>query len=142
MSCPDVKPALTSAAVVAHDPLLSVLDVARIDQVGPAYPTLCNYMSDPLIFAVNRQVWDSLDEKHQQILRETAVEAGQWEIAMTREQESDRLAAIKERGVQVTELTDAQHQAFVEATAPVHEEWIEPIGEALVEAARDAIESR
>lgn len=142
MSWADAKPALTSGAVDGQENPLSVFDVARIDQVGQEYLTLWNYMNDPLIFAVNRQVWDSLDEEQQQILRETAREAGAWEIAMTREQEGERLAAIKERGVQVTELTDAQHLAFVEATASVHDDWIGQIGEPLVEAARDAIESR
>jgi len=121
---------------------LSVFDVARIDQVGQEHLTLWNYMNDPLIFAVNRQVWDSLDEADREILRETAVEAGQWEIAMTREEESERLAAIKERGVTVTELSDDQHQAFVDATASVHDAWVPQIGEDIVEAARAAIEVR
>ncbi len=119
-----------------------MFDVARIDQVGQEHLTLWNYMNDPLIFAVNRQVWESLDEGDREILREAAVEAGQWEIAMTREQESERLAAIQERGVTVTELTDAQYQAFVAATESVHDEWVPQIGEAIVEAARSAVESR
>lgn len=142
MSWADAKPALTSGAVDGQENPLSVFDVARIDQVGQEHLTLWNYMNDPLIFAVNRQVWDSLDEAQQQILRETAIEAGEWEIAMTREQESERLAAIQERGVEVTELSDDQLQAFVDATRSVHDDWVSQIGEALVEAAQADIESR
>ncbi|SDN63033.1 tripartite ATP-independent transporter solute receptor, DctP family [Halomonas shengliensis] len=142
MSWADAKPALTTGAVDGQENPLSVFDVARIDQVGQEHLTLWNYMNDPLIFAVNRQVWESLDEGDREILREAAVEAGQWEIAMTREQESERLAAIQERGVTVTELTDAQYQAFVAATESVHDEWVPQIGEAIVEAARSAVESR
>ncbi|MCG6658228.1 DctP family TRAP transporter solute-binding subunit [Halomonas campisalis] len=142
MSWTDAQPALTTGAVDGQENPLSVFDVARIDQVGQEYLTLWNYMNDPLIFAVNQRVWDSLTEEQQQILRETAVEAGQWEIAMTREEESERLADIQERGVQVTELTEAQHQAFVNATASVHDKWIPRIGQELVEVARQAIESR
>ena len=110
--------------------------------MGQEHLTLWNYMNDPLIFAVNQRVWDSLSEEHREILRETAVEAGEWEIAMTREQESERLAAIQERGVQVTELTEEQHAAFVNATRSVHDKWIPRIGPELVEAARQAIEAR
>ncbi|ERS84784.1 DctP family TRAP transporter solute-binding subunit [Halomonas sp. PBN3] len=142
MSWADAKPALTTGAVDGQENPLSVFDVARIDQVGQEHLTLWNYMNDPLIFAVNRQVWESLDEGDREILREAAVEAGQWEIAMTREQESERLAAIQERGVTVTELTDAQYQAFVDATQSVRDEWVPQVGEAIVEAARSAVESR
>ncbi|MCE9683891.1 DctP family TRAP transporter solute-binding subunit [Halomonas alkalisoli] len=142
MSWTDAQPALTTGAVDGQENPLSVFDVARIDQVGQEYLTLWNYMNDPLIFAVNQRIWDSLDEEDREILRETAIEAGEWEIAMTREEESERLAAIQERGVQVTELTEEQHRAFVNATASVHDKWIPRIGKELVEAARAAIEAR
>ncbi|MDI5987153.1 DctP family TRAP transporter solute-binding subunit [Halomonas sp. M4R5S39] len=142
MSWTDAQPALTTGAVDGQENPLSVFDVARIDQVGQEYLTLWNYMNDPLIFAVNQRVWESLDEADREILRETAVEAGEWEIAMTREEESARLADIQERGVNVTELTDDQHQAFVDATREVHDKWIPRIGEEIVEAARAAIDGR
>ena len=136
MSWADAKPALTTGAVDGQENPLSVFDVARIDQVGQEYLTLWNYMNDPLVFAVNQQVWDSLSAEERTLLREAAEEAGAWEIAMTREQEPERLAAIKDRGVTVTELDEAQHQAFVEATESVHDEWVPRIGSEIVEAAR------
>lgn len=142
MSWTDAQPALTTGAVDGQENPLSVFDVARIDQVGQEYLTLWNYMNDPLIFAVNQRVWDSLSEEHREILRETALEAGQWEITMTREEESERLADIQARGVEVTELTEAQHSAFVSATASVHEKWVPRIGQELVDTAREAIEAR
>ncbi|NOG31871.1 DctP family TRAP transporter solute-binding subunit [Halomonas sp. TBZ9] len=142
MSWTDAQPALTTGAVDGQENPLSVFDVARIDQVGQEYLTLWNYMNDPLIFAVNQSVWQSLSEEHQTLLRETAEEAGAWEIAMTREEESERLAAIQERGVTVTKLTDDQYQRFVDATQSVYEKWVPRIGEGLVEDAREAVESR
>lgn len=142
MSWADAKPALTTGAVDGQENPLSVFDVARIDQVGQEYLTLWNYMNDPLIFAVNQRVWESLSEEEREVLRETAIEAGEWEIAMTREQERERLAAIQERGVQVTELTEEQHDAFVNATQSVHEKWNTRIGQELVDAARQEIEAR
>jgi hypothetical protein len=81
-------------------------------------------------------------KESQKDIVETAVEAGQWEIAMTREEESDRLAAIQERGVTVTELTDEQYQSFVDATESVYEKWAPRIGEDLVNAAQAAIDAR
>ncbi|MGM0984291.1 MAG: DctP family TRAP transporter solute-binding subunit [Pseudomonadota bacterium] len=136
MSWADAKPALTTGAVDGQENPLSVFDVARIDQVGQEYLTLWNYMNDPLVFAVNQQVWSSLSEAERTLLREAAEEAGAWEIEMTREQEPERLAAIKERGVTVTELDETQHEAFVAATESVHDEWVPRIGSEIVEAAR------
>ena len=142
MSWADAKPALTTGAVDGQENPLSVFDVARIDQVGQEHVTLWNYMNDPLIFAANQQVWSTLSDDEKALLRETAVEAGAWEIAMTREQESERLAAIQERGVTVTDLNEEQHEAFVAATEGVYEKWVPRIGEDLVEAARSAIDAR
>ncbi|GGY04747.1 exported protein [Litchfieldella qijiaojingensis] len=142
MSWADAKPALTTGAVDGQENPLSVFDVARIDQVGQQHLTLWNYMNDPLIFAVNERVWSTLPEEDQELLRQAAIDAGEWEIAMTREEESERLAAIQERGVQVVELNGEQHQAFVEATQSVYEQWVPQIGEDLVDTARDAIEAR
>ncbi|WP_192034983.1 DctP family TRAP transporter solute-binding subunit [Halomonas sp. YLGW01] len=137
MSWADAKPALTTGAVDGQENPLSVFDVARIDQVGQTHLTLWNYMNDPLVFAANQRVWGSLSAEDQALLRQAAVDAGQWEIAMTRDEESARRAAIEERGVEVVELTEAQHDAFVEATQGVYATWSDQIGESLVQAARD-----
>lgn len=142
MSWADAKPALTTGAVDGQENPLSVFDMARIDQVGQGYLTLWHYMNDPLIFAVNQRVWKQLPEGDRELLRQAAIDAGKWEIEMSREQESERLEAIQERGVEVIELNEEQRQAFMDATQSVYEEWIPQIGESLVEAARQAIDQR
>ncbi len=119
-----------------------MFDVARIDQVGQKYLTLWHYMNDPLIFAVNQRIWQQLPEEDQQLLRQAAVDAGQWEIEMSREQKSERLAAIKERGVEVSQLTEDQRQAFVDITQSVYEKWTPQIGDELVKTARKAVDNR
>ncbi|QEW06381.1 DctP family TRAP transporter solute-binding subunit [Nitrincola iocasae] len=142
MSWADAKPALTTGAVDGQENPLSVFDVARIDQVGQEHLTLWRYMADPLVFGVNQRVWNSLSAEDQQILRETAQEAGAWEIEKSRAELAETLERIKERGVTVTELTPEQHQAFAEATQAVYEKWVPRIGEDLVEQAQAAINAR
>lgn len=139
MSWADAKPALTTGAVDGQENPLSVFDVARIDQVGQKYLTLWHYMNDPLIFAVNRNVWQQLPEDDRELLRQAAVDAGAWEIELSRGQKDQRLADIKSRGVEVVELSDAQRQAFVDATQSVYEQWTPQIGEDIVAAAREAV---
>ncbi|GAA3711869.1 DctP family TRAP transporter solute-binding subunit [Oceanisphaera sediminis] len=142
MSWADAKPALTTGAIDGQENPLSVFDVARVDQVGQSYLTLWHYMADPLVFGVNKRVWKSLSEEDQTLLQQAAIDAGAWEIEKSRNELSETLAAIKERGVEVTELTPEQHQAFVDATAEVYQKWTPRIGAELVAEAQAAIAAR
>ncbi|AVO53745.1 DctP family TRAP transporter solute-binding subunit [Ectopseudomonas mendocina] len=139
MSWADAKPALTTGAVDGQENPLSVFDVARIDQAGQKYLTRWNYMADPLIFAVNQRIWKELPEADRELLAQAARDAGEWEVALSREAEVKRLADIRERGVELIELDDAERQAFVDATRSVHEKWAPRIGKELMEAAQSAI---
>ncbi|WP_203301062.1 DctP family TRAP transporter solute-binding subunit [Marinobacter sediminum] len=142
MSWADAKPALTTGAVDGQENPISVFDVARIDQVGQEHLTLWHYMADPLVFAVSNRVWSQFNPEDQALLKQAAIDAGQWEIEKSRGELEATLAAIKERGVQVVELTPEQHAAFVEATRPVYDKWTDRIGEDLVEQAQEAVANR
>lgn len=142
MSWADAKPALTTGAIDGQENPLSVFDVARVDQVGQSYLTLWHYMADPLIFGVNKKVWKSLPAADRELLQQAAIDAGAWEIDKSRSELNQTLAAIKERGVEVTELTPEQHQAFVDATAEVYQKWTPRIGADLVAEAQAAIAAR
>jgi len=142
MSWADAQPALTTGAVDGQENPLSVFDVARIDQVGQKHLTLWRYMADPLVFGVNQRVWNSLSTEDQTLLKEAAIEAGAWEIAKSRAELVETLERIKERGVEVSELTPEQHSAFVEATQSVYEKWVPRIGEDLFTKAKAAVDAR
>jgi tripartite ATP-independent transporter DctP family solute receptor len=142
MSWADAKPALTTGAVDGQENPLSVFDVARIDQVGQEHLTLWHYMADPLVFAVNNRVWATFSADDQALLKQAAIDAGQWEIEKSRSELDATLAAIKERGVTVTELTPTQRDAFINATQSVYQEWSPRIGEDLVKKAQQAVADR
>ena len=138
MSWADAKPALTTGAVDGQENPLSVFDVSRIDQVDQKYLTQWSYMADPLIFAISPNVWRGFPAEDQELLRLAAVDAGRWEIETSRRAEAQRLKTIRSRGVEVIELSDAERQAFVDATAPVYQKWERRIGIDLLNAARAA----
>lgn len=142
MSWADAKPALTTGAVDGQENPISVFDVARIDQVGQKHLTRWGYMADPLVFAVSSRVWRQFSPEDQQLLQQAAIDAGKWEIEKSRAELDETLDRIKERGVEVTELTPEQHAKFVEATQSVYEKWTPRIGEELVKQAQDAIADR
>lgn len=142
MSWTDALPALTTGAVDGQENPLAVFDVARADRANQKYLTLWHYMNDPLIFGVSQRVWKTISAEDQQLLKQAAIDAGKWEIEKSRAELADVLASIRERGVEVSELTPEQHQAFVAATQSVYAKWTPRIGKELVQEAQQAIENR
>lgn len=142
MSWTDALPALTTGAVDGQENPLAVYDVARADRASQKYLTLWHHMNDPLIFGVSQRVWKTLPAEDQQLLQQAAIDAGQWEIEKSRSELEETLDRIRERGVEVTELTPEQHKAFVDATQSVYDKWIPRIGKELVDTAQQAINER
>jgi len=143
MSWADAQPALANKAVDGQENPLSIYAGAKLYDVQQQYLTLWNYVSDPLVFVVNRDVWKSWTPEDQKIVREAAIEAGKREIEIARKgitkDDPALLKEIESHGVTITRLTPEQHDAFAQATAPVVEKWTKTIGEDLVKQARDAI---
>jgi len=146
MSWADAQPALASGAVDGQENPLSIYAGAKLYSVAQKYLTLWNYVADPLIFVVNKQVWESWTKEDQDIVRQAAVEAGQQEIVIARKgvtpKDPSLLKEIEGHGVTVTSLTPEQHDAFAKATQPVFEKWKKAIGADLVEQAQKDIANR
>ncbi|MCD0502229.1 DctP family TRAP transporter solute-binding subunit [Bordetella petrii] len=146
MSWADAQPALASGAVDGQENPLSIYTGAKLYDVSQKYLTLWNYVADPLVFVVNREVWQSWSEADRKIVREAALEAGKREIVIARKgvtpEDPSLLKEIEGHGVTVTSLTEAQHQAFVKATKPVYDKWKSRVGEDLVNMAEKSIAAR
>lgn len=146
MSWADAKPALTTGAVDGQENPVSVFSIAKIYEVGQKHLTLWHYVADPLIFAVNQDVWESFTPEDREIVRQAAIDAGAHGIEVARQGLTDgddsAIEAVRELGVEVVELTPEERQAFVDATRGVYEEWSEKIGPDLVKAAEESIANR
>lgn len=84
MSWADAKPALTTGAVDGQENPLNVYQIAKMDTIGQKYITLWHYMADPLIFAVNKRVWESFSPEDQEIVKQAAIDAGKLGIKVAR----------------------------------------------------------
>lgn len=146
MSWADAQPALASGAVDGQENPLSIYTGAKLYDVGQKYLTLWNYVADPLLFVVNREVWESWSEEDRKIVRDAALEAAKKEIAIARQgvtpEDPSLLKEIESHGVTITTLNEDQHKAFVEATKPVYEKWKPRVGDELVELAEKSIAAR
>lgn len=146
MSWADAQPALTTGAVDGQENPLTIYSVLNMHELGQDNVTLWHYVADPLIFAVNQEVWDSFSAEDQEILQQAATEAGAHGIEVARDGLTDDdqslIEDIRSKGVNVVSLTEEERQAFVDITRPVYEEWAETIGTDLVDMAEESIANR
>ncbi|AVP59156.1 DctP family TRAP transporter solute-binding subunit [Pulveribacter suum] len=146
MSWADAQPAMASGAVDGQENPVSVYTAAKLHTVAQKYVTMWGYINDPLVFVVNKEVWNSWTPADREAVRQAAIEAGKEEIAIARkgmvEPGKPLLKDLAANGVQVTELSAAERDAFAKATRPVFDKWKGQIGANLVDAAEKAIAAR
>jgi tripartite ATP-independent transporter DctP family solute receptor len=146
MSWADAQPALASGAVDGQENPLSIFTAAKLHTVAQKHLTLWGYVADPLIFVVNRDVWESWTPADRDIVRQAAVDAGKQEIEIARkglaETDPPVLKDIAGNSVSVVKLSPAEREAFVKATRPVYDKWKKTIGEGLVAKAEAAVAAR
>jgi TRAP-type transport system periplasmic protein len=146
MSWADAQPALASGAVDGQENPMFLFTILKMQTVGQKYVTTWGYVTDPLVFVVNKEVWNSWTPADQKIVREAAIEAGKEEIALARkglvEPGKPLLKEVAAMGVTVTDLTPAERDAFVKATRPVYNKWKNTVGVDLVNTAEKSIAAR
>jgi TRAP-type C4-dicarboxylate transport system substrate-binding protein len=142
MSWADAQTALASNAVDGQENPVAVYFASKLPQIGQKYLTLWHYISDPLVFVVNKEVWAQWSPADRELVREAALQAAQENIESMRSGVASMLKQIEAGGTTITELTDEQRKPFVQATRGVHEKWRKTIGPDLVKKAEEAIAKR
>lgn len=147
MSFADLQPALSTGAVDGQENPINLFLAFRMDTLAQKHLTVWNYVNDPLIFALSKQVWSSFSPDDQRLVRECAEEAGKQQIALTRKglgvPGTDRasLEELQKRGVEVAALSAEEKRAFAAATKPVYDKWASTVGAELVRKAEAAVRS-
>ena len=146
MSWADAQPALASGAVDGQENPMSIFTAAKLHTVGQKNVTMWGYVADPLIFVVNKDIWNSWTPADREIVKQAAIDAGKEQVVIARkgviEADKPLLKEIASHGVTVTQLSPAEREAFVKATRPVVEKWKGQIGADLVNMAEKAIAAR
>ena len=146
MSWADAQPAMASGAVDGQENPLSIYQTAKLHTVAQKYVTLWGYMNDPLVFVVNKDIWNSWTPADRDIVKQAAIDAAKEQIVIARkglvEADKPLVKQLIANGTTVTELTAAERDAFVKATRPVVEKWKGQIGADLVSQAEKDIAAR
>ena len=146
MTWADAQPAFASGAVDGQENPMSIFTAAKLHNVGQKNVTMWGYVADPLVFVVNKDIWNSWTPADREAVCQAAIEAGKEEIAIARkglaEPGQPLLKDIAALGVNIVQLTPAEREAFVKATRPVYTKWKGQIGADLVNMAEKAIAAR
>ena len=146
MSWADTQPALASGAVDGQENPLSIFNAAKLHTVGQKNLTLWHYVSDPLIFVVNKDVWAGWSPADREAVRQAAIQAGKENIEKSRKgitaADPALLKQIEGNGVAIVTPTTEERAAFVAATRGVYEKWTKTIGPDLVKKAEAAVGKR
>lgn len=146
MSWADAQPALTSGAVDGQENPLSIFLAANMIRLGQQHLTLWHYVADPLIFAVNKQVWNSWTPEDREAVRLAALQAARENIEKARKGlgGADRamLDRVEAAGGMIVHLPGDRRQAFVRATRSVYDKWAKVVGTGLVAKAEKAVAGR
>jgi TRAP-type C4-dicarboxylate transport system substrate-binding protein len=147
MSWADAQPALASGAVEGQENPMHIFTAAKLHTLAQKFVTRWGYVADPLIFAVNSDIWKSWTPADQEIVRACAIEAGKQEIAIARKGltagDNAMIKEVEALGVKVTELSPAEKEAFQQTLKPVYDKWAkQTIGADLVKMAEAAVAGR
>ncbi len=146
MSWADAQPALASGAVEGQENPMHIFTAAKLHTLGQKFVTRWGYVADPLIFVVNREVWNSWTPADRDIVRQAAIDAGREEIAIARKgltgKDSSMIDSVRGLGVTVTDLSAAEKDAFRKAIKPTYDKWAKQIGADLVKEAEAAVAKR
>ncbi len=147
MSWADAVPALSSGAVDGQENPLTVFTAAKLSTAAnQKHLTLWGYVADPLIFVVNKEVWNSWSPEDQKAVREAAIQAAKEELELARKglipPEDAVVKEIEAQGVNVARLTEAEKAEFKKTTREVYDKWAKQIGADLIKKAEEAIAKR
>jgi tripartite ATP-independent transporter DctP family solute receptor len=147
MSWADAVPALSSGAVDGQENPLTVYTVAKLSTAAnQKYLTIWGYVADPLIFVVNKEVWNSWTPEDQKAVREAALQAAKENIVAARKglvpPNDTMIKDVEKSGVNVARLTPKEKEAFKKATRSVYDKWAKQIGPELVKKAEQAVAKR
>ena len=91
--------------------------------------TMTRHTYAPALFVMGMPKWNELSEETQQIVRQAAQEAAEYERALNARLEGEQLQALKDAGMTVVENADLS--AFSAAVQPVYEKYGEKFGDYL-----------
>lgn len=132
MSFSEVFTSLQQGTIDGQENPIDIIYTSGLDEVQ-GYLTIWNYVYDPLILGMNKDVYDGLSDEDKKIVEDAAKAAAELQIKNNREKEDGELEELRDK-MEVVELTEEESTTFREAMSPVYEQYQDIWGDDLVTA--------
>lgn len=85
------------------------------------YLTKTNHVYNASPFLVSKPFWDSLTEEEQQIIKEAADQARDYERELNKKESEESYSLLEEQGMIITELSHQEFEKFQRAIEPIYD---------------------
>ncbi len=134
MAWPEVFTALQQGTVDGQENPLSIILSQKLDQVQK-HLTLTGHVYSPMVFLMNKAMFDKLSSADQQAFVEAAQVAAKANRAKVDDDDAKGVAELRARGMSVIENID--RGAFATALAPANAQFEKEFGKAMLDRIRD-----
>lgn len=136
MSFSELYTALAQGTVDGQDNPVVLTYSSKFYEVQDYY-SLTGHIFAVAPLVMSEAFFQSLPEEYQEVVLEAGKRYEASERAATKKQRVEMLELLKETGMQVNALTDEERALFVEATAPVYDEFEDVISTEIMEIIRE-----
>lgn len=135
----EVYSAIQTGVVDGQDNGLLLSYTHKIFEVNNFY-TLSNHIYCPSPLIISTSIWEQMSPEQQKLMTDCAIEVRDYQRKLNEEYRANFEKEAKAKGIQITELTDAEMKEFVDSAKkvwPKFEKEIDPeIYKAMVEVAK------
>jgi TRAP-type transport system periplasmic protein len=138
MSFGEVFTALETKTIDGQENPFVTIDTSKFHEVQK-FLSITRHAYTPFLVLYSKPMWDKLSSQEQAALREAAMEGQKVQRAVIREAEGKSLAALKARGMQVNEISQAEQRRMFEKVKPVYDRNAPTIGAEAINTVVDAL---
>lgn len=136
MAFSEVFTSLQQGTINGQENPIDVIHSSKLNEVQD-YLTEWNYSYDPLVFGINKKLFDSMSKEDQELIKKLGKEAAAYQIELAREKEAKQIEELKAAGMKFYEPTEAEMEEFKAAVQPLYEKYTDIWGEDLLKAFQD-----
>ena len=133
MAWPEVISSLQQGVIDGQENPLSVIVSVKLDEVQQ-YLTLSGHVYSPAMLLVSKPFWDGLTDEQKQAFETAAAEAATAMRGFVDDVETTGVETLKERGMEVNELSAEQKAQFQDEISSAYEGYYETYGKDLVDS--------
>lgn len=127
MAFGEVFTALETKAIDGQENPFVTIDTSKMYEVQK-FLSITNHAYTPMLILYSKPLWDKLSGDEQKALTECSAAGQKEQRSVSRALSDKSLAALKTRGMQVTELSPAEQARLRDAVKPVYDKHAETIG--------------